>query len=61
MALTKKQNPLTTLANIRRGTYKNGSKCYGALMHYRKTDPYKLTSHDKIISYNISKDAFTVK
>ena len=61
MALIKKKTNLQTLVDIRRGSYKKGTQGYTALMHYRNNDPYKLTTHPKIISYNTSKDVFLVK
>jgi hypothetical protein len=57
MATSQLQN----LIKIRRGTYKKGTKGHATLMHFRQTDPYKLTSHSKIISYNTKTEVFTVK
>ena len=54
-------NYLKSLINIRRGSYKLGTKGHKTLMHFRKTDPYKLASSDKVISYNIKTDIFKVK
>jgi hypothetical protein len=54
-------NHLQSLIKIRRGSYKKGTKGHKTLMHFRETDPYKLTSHEKVISYNTKTDTFSVK
>lgn len=61
MATVSKKSNFQTLLKIRRGTYKKGSQGHTALMYFREKEPYKLTTHPKIISYNYVKDIFTVK
>jgi hypothetical protein len=52
---------LQNLIKIRRGSYKKGTKGHKTLMFFRESDPYKLTSHEKVISYNTKTDTFLVK
>ncbi len=51
---------LQNLIKIRRGSYKKGTQGHKTLMFFRNSDTYKLTSHEKIISYNSKTDTFSV-
>jgi hypothetical protein len=57
----KPKNYLKNLIDIRKGSYRNNTKGYETLMHFRETDPYKLLTHPKIISYNTKNDTFNVR
>ena len=59
--LNEPQNQLQNLIKIRRGSYKKGTQGHKTLMFFRKIDPYNLTTHEKVISYNIKTDTFLVK
>lgn len=53
-------NYLKRLIEISEGSYKKGTDGHTTLMYFRKNDPHKLSSHEKVISYNTKTGTFSV-